>query len=106
MINLPVFPVKTPHAFYDQLFACSWIPPRGNRTRLRSKLFSPPIRTWSRLGPSSAPIRFLFGFANTNGLNTFRFVNDAADSTVVRWSMVPVDAFQPSPSLPNATGPV
>ncbi len=40
---------------------------------------------------------FSSGFANAtfNGLNVFRFTNAAGDTTPVRWSMVPVDAFAP-----------
>jgi catalase len=96
MINLPVFPVKTPQAFYDQLFAMRPDPTTGqpDPARLKAFLAAHPDVVVARSIIGAHP--FSSGFANTtfNGLNAFRFVNDAGDSTFVRWSMVPVDAFQ------------
>ena len=103
MINLPVFPLKTPQAFYDQLFAMRLDPTTGrpDPARLKAFLAAHPDLVVARSIIGAHP--FSSGFANStfNGLNAFRFVNDAGDSTFVRWSMVPVDAFQTQdPSQP------
>ena len=103
MINLPVFPLKTPQAFYDQLFTMRLDPTTGrpDPARLKAFLAAHPDLVVARSIIGAHP--FSSGFANStfNGLNAFRFVNDAGDSTFVRWSMVPVDAFQTQdPSQP------
>jgi catalase len=49
---------------------------------------------------------FSSGFADAgyNSLDAFRLVDGAGQSTPVRWSMVPVDAFAPAPSNPSEDG--
>jgi len=104
MINLPVFPVGTPQAFYDQLFAMRPDPTTGQPDPAKLKAFLAANPDVVAARAIIGAHRFSSGFADStfNGLNAFRFVNDAGDSTFVRWSMVPVDVFQPQdPSQPS-----
>ena len=75
MINLPVFPLKTPQAFYDQLFTIASLPRLDDRIQPGSKRFSPPIRTWWWLGRSSGPIRFRPGSPTAPSTASTRFVS-------------------------------
>jgi catalase len=71
MVNIPVFVVKTPQAFYEQLFASKPDPATGKPDPAKMAAFG-------AAHPS--------GFANTqfNSLNAFRFINDAGAVTAVR----------------------
>jgi len=98
MVNLPVFPVNSPQAFYDLLVA-SQPDPRTHKPdpeKMAAFLAQHPgsVQAFGiiqRHPPSS-------GFENTtyNSLNTFRFVDAAGASIPVRWSMVPVQRFEPA----------
>lgn len=97
MINLPVFPVRTPQAFYDQLLALAPDPATGKPDPARVQAFLAKY-------PESAKALQLIrgqpmssGFANStfNSLNAFRLSNAAGAAVSVRWSMVPVEPFEP-----------
>ena len=97
MINLPVFPVRTPQAFYEQLLASAPDPATGkpDPARMQALLAKYP--------ESARAIQFIHshamssGFENStfNSLNAFRFINAASAEVWVRWSMVPVQPFEP-----------
>jgi catalase len=98
MINLPVFPVRTPQAFNEQLLAT-----RPDRTT--GKPDPAKITAFVARYPESAPAMQLIrgrpissGFENStfNGLNAFRFINAVGARLSVRWSMVPVQPFAPT----------
>jgi catalase len=97
MINLPVFPVSTPQAFYDQLIAATPNPATGKAdpARMQAFLATHPETAraikWIRAAPISS------GFENTtfNSLNAFRFINGAGAAAFVRWSMNPVEPYEP-----------
>jgi catalase len=97
MINLPVFTVRTPQAFNDQLPALAPDPATGKPAPARMQAFlakhpeSAQAMQVIRAHPMSS------GFENStfNSLNAFRFINGAGAVTWVRWSMVPVQAFEP-----------
>lgn len=104
MVDLPVFPEKDIRAFYDQLVASEPDPKTGKPDPAKMKAFLASHPGTARaMGIIKAQSR-ASGFANDtfNSLNTFRFVDAAGVSTPVRWSFVPVDAFEPAPA--HATG--
>jgi catalase len=95
MINFPVFPVRTPEAFYEQLLASKADPKTGEPDPARMKAFlklHPEIERALAIidgQPKSS------GFANSTfyGLNAFRFTNAAGDSIPVRWVLTPEQSF-------------
>jgi catalase len=95
MVNLPVFPVRIPQAFNDQLLASAPDPATGKPDPARMQAFlakypeSAKALQLIRAHPMSS------GFENStfNSLNAFRFINAAGVVTWVRWSMVPVQPF-------------
>ncbi|HVM62341.1 MAG TPA: catalase family peroxidase [Verrucomicrobiae bacterium] len=98
MINTPVFPVRTPQAFYEQLLASAPDPATGKPDPAKVQLFLAKY-------PESAKARRLIGslpmssgFANSTfrSLNAFRFINADGAVAYVRWSMVPVLPFEPA----------
>lgn len=97
MIDIPVFIVRTPAAFYEQLLASRPDPRTGkpDPTRLAAFLARHPetLRAQQLIG--AHPFSSGFADATYNGLNTFRFTNAAGDSRAVRWSLMPEDAFAP-----------
>ncbi len=104
MINLPIFPVRTPQAFYEQLLASAPDPETGKPDAARIQAFL------AKYPESARAIQFIHshamssGFENStfNSLNAFRFINAAGAEASVRWSMVPVQPFEPISTAPSA----
>ncbi|WP_408501169.1 catalase family peroxidase [Paraburkholderia xenovorans] len=95
MINIPVFPVMTAQAFYDQMIASLPDPATGKPDPARMQAF---VAAHPEFGAAIGLIKkrqVSSGFADAtyNALNTFRFVNSEGVSTPVRWSAVPVQPF-------------
>ena len=97
MIDLPVFAVRTPEGFYDQLLASKIDPATGkpDPAKMTAFLAEHPETVRAMTIIKAKPFSSGFADATYNGLNAFRFANGAGVSTPVRWSMVPVDAFAP-----------
>ena len=100
MNDIPVFPFKDPQAFYEQLATGKPDPKTGKPDPEAMKSF---VAAHPEFLKAAALIRakpFSSGFANApyNGLNAFLFTDAARKVTPVRWSMVPVDAFEPQPA--------
>jgi catalase len=97
MINLPVFPVATPQAFYDLLLATAPDPATGKPDPARMKAF------FTEYPESAKAIQVIHGqpmssgFENStfNSLNAFRFINASGAVAWGRWSLVPVQPFEP-----------
>jgi catalase len=97
MINLPVFPFATPQAFYDQLLDLAPDPATGKPDPAKAKAF------FAKYPESAEAIKLIHGhpassgFENSvfNSLNAFRFINANGDTAWVRWSMAPVQPFEP-----------
>jgi catalase len=100
MIDLPVFAVKNPEGFYEQLLASKVDPATGkpDPSKIASFLATHPETVRAMTIIKSKPFSSGFADATYGGLNAFRFVNSAGISTPVRWSMLPVDAFAPEDS--------
>lgn len=97
MLNLPVFPVRTPKAFYDQLLALAPDKATGKPDPEHVKKF---LALYPETAKAMQLIRaqpFSSGFENStfNSLNAFVFTPNAGPAAWVRWSLVPVQPFQP-----------
>jgi catalase len=95
MIDLPVFAVRTPEGFYDQLLASKIDPATGkpDPAKMTAFLAAHPETVRAMAIIKAKPFSSGFADATYNGLNAFRFGNADGVSTPVRWSMDPVDAF-------------
>ena len=96
MINLPVFPAKSPQGFYDLLVATTPDPATGKPDPAKMKaLFEKYPETAKAIQTISTQPVTASGFADDtyNGLNAFRFINAQGTVTPVRWSMVPVQSM-------------
>jgi len=96
MIDLPVFPFRTPEAFYEQLVASRPDPTTGKPDPAAVKAFLErhPETAQVLSVIKSQPVAS--GFENTtfHGLNAFRFINSSGESTPVRWLLTPMKPFE------------
>jgi catalase len=104
MIDIPVFIVKDPEGFYQQLLASRPDPATGKPDPAKMKDFVTRHPETARALEIVKANPFSSGFANAsyNALNAFRFTNAAGASTPVRWSMAAVDPFEPEPPAQSA----
>ncbi len=102
MVDLPVFAVRTPEGFYDQLLASKIDPATGkpDPAKMSAFLAAHPETVRALTIIKAKPFSSGFADATYNSLTAFRFANGAGVSTPVRWSMVPVDAFAPEAPAP------
>jgi catalase len=96
MINLPVFPVRTPEAFYEQMLASEPDPSTGKPDPARMEAF---LARHPETAQAMAVIKgqaVSSGFDNStfHGLNAFRFINSPGDAIPVRWQMSPAQPFE------------
>jgi catalase len=107
MVNLPVFPFRTPEAFYENLLASKPDPSTGKPDPARMKAFlarhPETVRVLTAL--KGQPVSS--GFANSTfySLNAFRFTNAAGDSTPVRWMLKPMQPFEAASTAPPPQDP-
>jgi catalase len=103
MVNLPIFPFRTPEAFYEQLLASKPDPATGKPDPAAMKAFlERHPETAQVLGViKSQPVAS--GFDNTTfyGLNAFRFVDSSGASTPVRWLLAPMQPFEATSAAPS-----
>jgi catalase len=97
MIDIPVFIVKDPESFWEQLLASRPDPKTGKPDPAKMKDFVSRHPETARALEIVKANPFSSGFANANynALDAFRFVKAAGASTPVRWSMAAVDPFEP-----------
>ena len=91
MINLPVFVVRTPEDFYEQLLSSKPDPKTGKPDPAKQSAFlahHPETVAALKIVKAQKPPS---GFADStyHGLNAFHFVNDADESVAVRWIFTP-----------------
>jgi catalase len=100
MIHLPVFPFRTPEAFYEQFFAFSPDPSTGRPDHAKMEAFRArhPETAKALEFIKSQPAPSGFGDATFHSLNAFRFINAAGESTPVRWILRPAQPFKTTPS--------
>jgi catalase len=96
MINLPVFPVRTPEAFYQMLIASKHDPGTGmpDPAKMVAFLAGHPETVKALAVIKGQPVSSGFGNTTFHGLNAFRFSNAAGDSIPVRWLLTPVQPFE------------
>ena len=105
--DIPVFPVSTPAAFYEQLAASQPDPVTGKPDPAKMKEFLDrhPETVRALAAIRAAPMSSGFENATYNSLDAFRFVDAAGRSIPVRWSMVSVQPFAPAPAQAEAGQP-
>ena len=98
MVSLPVFPVRTPEAFYELLLASQPDPGTGkpDPTRMGAFLARHPETVKAFAVIKSQPVSSGFADSTFHGLNAFRFRNRAGESIPVRWLMAPVQPIEPA----------
>jgi len=106
MNNIPVFPVNSARASYEQLLASSPDPATGKPDPEKMKAFFAAHPEAEQALVLIKKRQITSGFANStfNGLNAFRFVDAAGAPTSVRWSMVPVQPSAAESAEPSAAG--
>ncbi|HEY7312035.1 MAG TPA: catalase family peroxidase [Gemmataceae bacterium] len=96
MINLPVFPVRTPEAFYERLIASKPDPETGKPDPAKMKVFLErhPETVLALKVIKSQTVSSGFANSTFHGLNAFRFLNAEGDSTPARWLLMPEQPFE------------
>jgi catalase len=96
MINLPVFPFRTPEAFYEHLVASKPDPGTGkpDPDKLKAFLTRHPETGQALAVIKGQPVSSGFGNSTFHGLNAFRFANAAGGSVPVRWILTPAQPFE------------
>jgi catalase len=96
MINFPVFPVRTPEAFYEQLLASKPDAQthKPDPARMKAFLASHPETVQALTIINGQPKSSGFDNSTFHGLNAFRFSNAAGDTIPVRWLLTPLQPFQ------------
>jgi len=104
MINIPVFPVASAQAFYDQLRASAPDPGTGKPDPAKMQAFAATHPEFVAAVGLIKDRRVSSGFADTtyNALHVFRFVSAAGLSTPVRWSAVPAQPFVAAGAAPGS----
>lgn len=102
MINLPVFPVRTPEAFYERLVAARPDPETGkpDPARMQAFLDRHPETIGALRRIKNEPFSSGFDNSTFRGLNAFRFVDSAGISTPVRWLLAPEQPFEAASATP------
>ena len=102
MLHLPVFPFRTPEAFYEQLFAFRPDPSTGQPDPARKRAFlarhPETAEALEFIGSQPAPSGF--GDATFHSLKACRFTNAAGESTPVRWILRPAQPLKPANGAP------
>lgn len=96
MNNIPVFPLKDPQAFYEQLAASAPDPKTGkpDPAKLQAFLAAHPETAKALSAIRAQAPTAGFASATYNSLNAFFFIDRAGVKHAVRWAMVPVDAAE------------
>jgi catalase len=94
-INLPVFPFRTPEAFYEQMIASKPDPSTGkpDPAKMKEFLARHPETGQALTFIKGQPVTSGFDNSTFHGLNAFRFINAAGDSMPVRWLLTPEQPF-------------
>ena len=96
MINLPVFPFRTPAAFYEQMIASKPDPSthKPDPAKMQAFLAGHPETAQALTVIKGQPVSSGFDNSTFHGLNAFRFINAAGDSIPVRWLLTPMQPFE------------
>jgi catalase len=96
MLNLPVFPFRTPEAFYEQMIASKPDPSTGkpDPAKMQAFLDRHPETVQALKVIKSQPASSGFGDSTFHALHAFRFTNAGGDSVPVRWLLTPMQKFE------------
>jgi catalase len=96
MINLPVFPFRTPEAFHEQLLASKPDPATGKPDPAKMKAFLArhPETEAALKVIKGQPVSSGFDNSTFHSLNAFRFANAAGASIPVRWLLTPLQPVE------------
>jgi catalase len=96
MINFPVFPFRTPEAFYDQMIASKPDPETGkpDPAKMQAFLARHPETVEALKVIKGQPVASGFDNSTFHGLNAFRFINAEGNSIPVRWVLTPMQPFE------------
>jgi catalase len=102
MINLPVFPFRTPEAFYEQLLASKPDPTTGkpDPANMEAFLARHPETAEALKVIKAQPASSGFENGTFRGLNAFRFVDAAGAAVPVRWLLTPEQPFEAAGAAP------
>src|SRR6202140_554548 len=102
MVNLPVFPVRTPEAFHELILASKPDPSTGKPTPAKMEGFFSrhPERGKALTIIKGRPVSSGFDNSTFHSLNAFRFTNAAGASIPVRWILTPTQPFEPASTAP------
>jgi catalase len=91
MVNLPVFPVRTPEAFYERILASAPDPKTGapDPAKMQEFMGRHPEAAKAVAIIKSDPPSNGFDSSTYHGLNAFRFINAQGESVPVRWILTP-----------------
>ena len=97
MNNIPVFPSRPPRLFTISCWPSAPDPATGKPDPAKMKTFldNYPETAKAMQLIGNRPISSGFDNSTYNGLNAFRFINASGAVVPVRWSMVPVQPFEP-----------
>lgn len=96
MNAMPFFPVATPQGFYDQLVASKPDPATGKPDPQKMQAFAaahPEVKAFGGWVKQYVPSGS-WAVDRYNSLNAFRLIDKDGQSHLVRWSMVPQQAWQ------------
>jgi catalase len=100
MINIPVFPDRTPQGFYERLLAGKPVAGTGKPDPQAMAAFMerhPETAAAMKIIKQSPPSPN-FADSSFHGLNAFEFTNDKGATVPVRWTAVPQQQAQPPSS--------
>ena len=102
MNNIPVFAVNSAQGFYEQLMASAPDPATGkpDPAKMTAFLAAHPESAKAIQLIRSSPMSSGFENSTFNSLDAFRFINSAGAAVPVRWSMIPVQPFEPINAAP------
>lgn len=98
MVNLPVFPDRTPRGFYDRMLASRPVPGTGkpDPQAMAAFLADHPETAAAMKLIKHAPPSTGFADSTYRGLNAFRATNAQGETKAVRWAAVPVLHDEPA----------
>src|SRR5256712_1007972 len=96
MINLPVFPFRTPEAFYERLVASRPDPntSKPDPAAVQAFLDRHPATVEAMNVIKGQPLASGVDNSTCHGLNAFRLVDSTGASVPVRWVLTPMQPFE------------
>jgi len=106
MINLPVFPFRTPEAFYERLVASKPDPTTGrpDPAAVQAFLDRHPETVRAMNVIKGQPLASGFDNSTFHGLHAFRLVNSTGASVPVRWVLTPTQPFEAASAASSGQG--